>query len=611
LSDSPPKEEKPPEKPAEKPVYYGVRMKPGTTELQANIALFAGWDSLIGKIRPTTRKSDHFWWLVEYFWGPTSPKPFHRNPWAEKQVEEYCSGKIVSVSGCASSGKTTTAALWALLSWACSPEGTKVIVTSTSIKGARNRIWGQIREFHSSAGYLDEKRKPVRLPIPGVVVDSIGVIRLDKKKDGRTASQMSTIELIAAEQSQEKEAVDKLIGIKNERVLFVLDEAPDLSPSVLSAAFGNLTSNPNFQLIALGNFKSINDTFGMLSTPVNGWNSVSVETQEWETVFQGQRGKCIRFDGTQSPNVIAGENLWKGLYSIEKYEKDKLMGENTIEYWRFCRSFVVPANVSDRVFSESDFIKGNSFGKARWKTSPIPVCSLDPAFTTGGDKSIGVLGHFGEDETGKWVLDIKEVKAFRENIMDSTTPFDFQIASQWRDWSKSHGVSPSDAAFDCTGSGISFGSIVSQIWSPQVHGVAFGGAASERPVSESDPTKCRDSYMNRCAEIWFQGKEFVRAGQIRGMTREISEDLVERKRSDKERGTKVGVEPKRDMKMRTGKSPDYGDSLLILLDLLRERRGFTAGRFGKALDERAEEDGKWQEQADEIYDENALLAQQV
>lgn len=586
------------------PEFFGVLFPEGVNEFRAHMWAFANWDRMVAT-GCTTQRYNHFWWIVDQLYGPHSRKPFHANPWAEKMSIEACENRILSVSGCASSGKTTFFSLWALISWFCSPEDTKVIVTSTSIKGARNRIWGQICEFHRSATL--KNGSPVHLV--GKLVDSVGIIRLDMAKDGKEASQMSTIELIAAEQSQEKEAVDKLIGIKNKRVLFILDEAPDLSPSVLSASFGNLSANPNFQLIALGNFKSITDTFGLISTPKNGWASVNVDTQEWDTQYNGQPGKCIRFDGTQSPNVLEGKNIWPGLYSVEKYNQDLLMGVNTVEYWRFCRSFVVPSNVSDRVYSDADFVNGKSFDQPFWKREPVKISTLDPAFTTGGDDAICIIGEFGETTEGKWVYAPLEVIKIKEDVTDTSTPFDFQVAKQWIALSKSHGVNPSNAAFDATGAGISFGSLIQQTWSPQVYGVRFGGAASSRPVSESDPTPCKDRYTNHVSEIWYQGKEFIRAGQIKRLPPQIAEELVSRKRKDDmdNRSGKAAVEPKKDMKARIGKSPDMSDCLLIGVDLLRERHGWTAGRFGVGIETLAKENNEFAKQADELYAEDAVI----
>lgn len=582
---------------------FGLNFPDGTTEFQAHRYAFANFDEA-KRLGAFTERHEHFWWLADYFYGPGSLRPFHNNPWAEKMAIEASREKILSVSGCASCGKTTFFGMWGMMVWSCDPKRTKVIVTSTSIKGARNRIWGQICELHRSASMRDKNGfKPVSMV--GKLVDSLGIIRLDMARDGMEGSQMSTIELIAAEQSQEKEAVDKLIGIKNERVLFILDEAPDLSPSVLSASFGNLSANPNFQLIALGNFKSITDTFGLISTPKNGWGSVNVDTMEWETEYNGQKGKCIRFDGTQSPNVVAGRNIWPGIYSVEKYEQDLRMGPNTVEYWRFCRSFVVPANISDRVYSESDFINGDSFGVADWKREPEMFTSLDPAFTAGGDRAVASFGKWGECTDGKTRLMLTEQVEIREDVTDTKTPFDFQIARQWMAMARERGIPPSNAAFDATGAGMSFGSIVSQIWSPQVFAMQFGGSPTDRVVSSSESTPCSEVYFNRVAEIWFQGKEFVRSGQIRGITSRLASELTERKRVDKDR--RARVESKRDMKLRMNKSPDHADSFLIMVDLIRERRGWVAGDYGSGMRHMAKDGQDFAELADSVYSEDALL----
>jgi hypothetical protein len=268
---------------------------------------------------------------------------------------------------------------------------------------------------------------------------------------------------------------------------------------------------------------------------------------------------------------------------------------------------VVPANVSDRVYSESDFIRGKSTDVCRWKTEPIGVSSLDPAFSNGGDKAIATFGLFGEREDGVLTYQVTETVHLREDITKRHIPFDFQIAEQWMQQCRDRGVSPQNAGFDCTGSGMSFGSIVSQVWSPQVLGVAFGGSPTERTVNDSDDVKCCDAYANRVTEIWFQGKEFVRSGQIRGLPIYVIDELTERKRHKNERGTKAQVEPKREMKLRTGKSPDYADSFLIGIDLLRERHGWTAGGYGKAVAQSRTERNEFATTAADVYDENAVL----
>jgi hypothetical protein len=61
------------------------------------------------------------------------------------------------------------------------------------------------------------------------------------------------------------------------------------------------------------------------------------------------------------------------------------------------------------------------------------------------------------------------------------------------------------------------------------------------------------------------------------------------------------------MKLRTGKSPDKADSFLILVDLLRERHGWVAGRFGTAMQEHADAQDEFAKQAADVYDESAVL----
>ncbi len=91
-------------------------------------------------------KAENFWALVNMFWGKGSAKYFMRHPWAEKMVEELCKNRYLGLSGCESSGKTDMLAVWGIINWFVAPQDTMVLVTSTSLKESRKRIWGSIRE---------------------------------------------------------------------------------------------------------------------------------------------------------------------------------------------------------------------------------------------------------------------------------------------------------------------------------------------------------------------------------------------------------------------------------------------------------------------------------
>jgi hypothetical protein len=141
------------------------------------------------------------------------------------------------------------------------------------------------------------------------------------------------------------------------------------------------------------------------------------------------------------------------------------------------------------------------------------------------------------------------------------------------------GVLPENAAFDATGAGKPFGDIVAREWSPKVLRVEFGGKASKEPASVSDPTPGFARYANRVTEIWFGAKEMMRSGQIKGINEELAKELCARTYTTKKgEKTLLLAEPKTDMKMRIGKSPDIADAGLMLVTLCKERFSFGVDR---------------------------------
>jgi len=109
--------------------------------------------------------------------------------------------------------------------------------------------------------------------------------------------------------------------------------------------------------------------------------------------------------------------------------------------------------------------------------------------------------------------------------------------------------------------------------------VEFGGKASKEPTSLSDSTPGYESYANRVTEIWFGAKELMRTGQIKGVPQSLARELCARTyKTAKGEKMRLMAEPKADMKMRIGKSPDEADAALMLVALCKERFGFGASR---------------------------------
>ena len=505
----------------------------------------------------------HFKRVVDLLWNhPESKMRIEWTPWLERMIENAFEHKYLAVAGCASSGKSQAYALWAIVNFLMKPWATLVIVTSTSLKESRKRIWGAITDLWRAVPGL-----------PGKLVDSVGMIRMDDGTDTKYGDRCG-IALVAAERKKEREAVGKLVGIKQQRVIFIADELPELGESILEAAYTNLSNNPYFQLIGIGNPASYYDPFGQFATPKNGWGSISVEDEEWET----DRGLCLHFDAHKSPNIIAGHVVYPWMITPQNLQESaSKLGENSPGYWRMYRGFWCPTGSDNSIYSESDIIKYGADQRVQWIDKPTKVAALDPSFSANGDRSILYFGFVGKDTTGRNVICLDHYEELREDVTNKDEPRAFQIARQFKDKCEAWGVTPQNAAYDSSGGGAPFGDVVDSLWSRNVLRVQFGGKASERPVSLSDKTPGHERYANRVSELWWTGKELMRNKQLFGVTRELVREMTERLyTTEKGINMRIRVEPKADMKVRIGKSPDISDAAFILIELCRTRHGITA-----------------------------------
>lgn len=501
----------------------------------------------------------HFKRITTALWPDTGPKPFVWHPWAERMLEAACTNKYLAVAGCASSGKTDFFAIWAIVNFICAPYDTMVLVTSTTLKDSRKRIWGSIRDYWQAAP-----------PLPGKLVDSMGLIRFEDGSGG--ASDKCGIALIAAEKKKEKEAVGKLIGFKNKRVIVCADEMPELSESILEASASNLALNPEFQFIGIGNPASRFDAFGILAKPKLGWQSISPMDDEWDT----ERGRCIRFDGEKSPNVLSGKTLYPWLVTRAKLDDAKArFGENSLAFYRMFRGYWAPMGDEDNIYSETEIISAGGDLETIWMEPPTKVAALDPAFTNGGDRAPIQFGEFGVTRDGIPALMFTHRKLLTDDVNNKKKTRTEQIVQQFQEACEAGGIEPWCSAYDKSGAGGPFGDVVSMLWSNEVLGIQFGGKASELPVSTSDSTPSEERYANRVSELWFGAKELIRTGQLKGIDKEMAREMCARKYTTR-KGTslRLEVESKTEMKARMGESPDLADSAMILIELCRQRFGF-------------------------------------
>lgn len=504
-------------------------------------------------------KAEHFWNISDIMFNRGDEPMMIRTEWAEKMIEEACNHEYLAIAGCASSGKSHTMAAWGLVNWFASPEDTKVIMTSTTLKAAKKRIWGSVeRLWYACPG------------LPGKYIKSQGQI-VAVLAGGQTLD-TAGLELIACEKSQEEKSISNVIGMKAKNFIVVGDELSEIPGGILKAYKANLNKNPNSQFVGISNPSSRFDTFGDLATPKGGWKSVTESDYEWRT----ELGFAVRFDAELSPNVKAGREIVPRLPTIEMVRADReLHGPTSPDYYRMTKGWFPPAGAESGIYSEYDIIEGGCMDKVVWKGQPDIYVGLDPAFTSGGDRSCLVALKCGYDTSNKEVIQVDDI-VFLDVDATNSQPETQQIVGKLKDYCLDRNIHPSRVAFDATGGGISFGHVLTERWSPSVTGVHFSSAASNRQVSDHDERLACEVYYNKAAELWYGAKNLIADGRIKGMGKSLINEMTGRQYKSKGSERKILVESKKEYKKRLKSSPDIADAFFIALEIVKSKSEFGA-----------------------------------
>ena len=529
--------------PTTKKMDVGGLLIPPTSILTALLYGFAHHPKVIAR-------EYYFWRICDELWNHEDlPEPMMvRHPWAEKMIREALNNKYLAIGGSASSGKSHTMAAWGIVNWLSQPRDTLVLMTSTTLREARKRIWGSVISLLSVV-----EGAPIKIR------DSIGnAAYVDEREN---LIERAGLSLIAAEKSKTREAVGKFIGIKQKRVILIGDELSELSEAILNAGLTNLSKNPQFQLVGMSNPNSRFDAFGVWSEPDNGWDSVDIQTaDEWKTKWGG---KYIRLDGERSPNVLLGEVKYPWLPTATKLEEDRLLlGPESRGYMRMVRAIFFDSDETTGIYAESELTKSGAMGKVDWANTPTLVAGIDPAFTNGGDRTILAIAEVGYARNGQYVCQFTDTIHLNDDATNKAVPRTYQIVQQIVDHCKRRKVLPENVAVD---------------WSPNFMRVTFGGKASDKRVSMNSQLTGEELYVNRVSELWFVGKELMRTQQVFGVSSDLAQEMCARNYDMIKTGSlKVKIESKVEFKARFGRSPDLADAAFLALDCARQRLGLVA-----------------------------------
>lgn len=172
------------------------------------------------------------------------------------------------------------------------------------------------------------------------------------------------------------------------------------------------------------------------------------------------------------------------------------------------------------------------------------------------------------------------------------------------------GIPASHVFFDGTGRS-SFTAALMRLWSTEVVPIEFGGQATARPNfvgrryhedldyrrKKGDLLPCNEVFGKMVTELWFAFRAVVDAKQLRGLDMETIKE-AEKRTWKLTAGNRIDVEPKKEMKLRLGRSPDYSDAVCVGLEGAR-RLGFELGKLEGTTKRRSQ----WFKQLQRDYDE--------
>lgn len=534
--------------------------------------------------------------------------------WTDSILNEILENQFVGIVGPGSSWKTSTVARIAMMDWSLFPDCTLVIMSSTNMEGLRSRVYGETskmwgiayRRFEWWPGHPIDHR--CAIAYHDIDEDAVrdmrcGIIGIpNKTSDGKT------------------QGVSNMVGKKNTRVWSIADElqfmdrsfldaqnnlvnnGPNLLPGLKRDELGNPLKNSEGQVMPIRGYKAVfignpnptrpENALHVVCEPDVGWAALPDDgkTKVWtakQVPNSVIKARVINLDGADSPNNdFPGDTPhWPQLINkttLSRYQKD------SEAYWTQGRGVVKLGLAGMKVITIEICRQFKSFDAAVWNGSEktTRIGYADIAYGgVGGDRC--VCGHleFGHCVDGVVRMMFHPLVIVPVTIREDMIPED-QIAVFIRRYMEQSNVPPEHFYFDGRGSmAISF----ARLWSPLVNTVEFGGTPTERiagpdifytdkKTNMRRPKTAKEHYSKFVSELWWSWRYAVESDQVRGLSVDAVLDAAPREWFTLS-GDKIDIETKRDMKKRTGCSPDLADSIAIGIEGAR-RRGFTIAKLG-------------------------------
>jgi hypothetical protein len=514
--------------------------------------------------------------------------------WTERRFMTHCeSWNYITLAAGASASKSFDEASYAVLFWYANPKERNVTIASVTQASLLTRVWG----------YLTAHIKEMAVPLPYKYFSSNPprilfeeAVQIRHKISDDT---LHGIFAITARVGDNDQAIATWIGKHpKDKILLILDEATDMPMSILNA-LPNLNSHPEkFQLVAIGNSNSTMDLHGLLSTPANGWGSVSPDLIQWRTTQEN--GTCLYFSPYESPAIHDPDPLRRKILSRFLIGKETLtkketeLGVTSEKFYRWVLGFWKSRNLEEVTVTEA-FLEDTDFyqpGRVDWSGFyPLfRVAGLDPAFSTEGDKCIFRMGVVGHSMDNKIKIDLGNGQHTHEIKLSAINgvSMERQVGEEAIKLLMHYKIQLDHFAIDVTGQGRAIGEVIFLLNSMKGYPLGFGIPLKIYSMSHHNMYRRKKSPPDiipfNSYILWNDLRSYIEQKHIANLDDATRYQLTQRRIINTEaKGKRASrLESKLEYKRRMSAignphSPDEADAAALLIQVVKMRLGIVPG----------------------------------
>lgn len=503
--------------------------------------------------------------------------------WLDMQLEILTapSGTYTMLGGGGIGKSYILGTLFSRIWQACRPTERGVMIINTTQKTQSDRAWKYVidacNKFPWMPGKLTTGQDGPKLTIytsienphkPGKflhqIVPGVGIISQTIKRGSSAA------------------ATADLKGLHPKELMVVIEESNHLNKLHIERARANWITNEYYKVILTGNpeiedtAKGEADALYHFSEPLHGYGSINWGVDRtWPNRFGG---RAFHFDPYDSPRIKDPERFkvsrWLPTEEYIETKAKELGGTSSLLFKQQIRGIYdhdsLPYNPITLGMCQKAGIQGRAEftgqGRTRW-------AAFDPAYS-GNDEAFLKIAESGLTIDNKLVIDfIGEETNFSFRINpDSPDEPSFQMMNWVKEKLGVWKVPYENLIMDANIIGIGLGDIFTTFLSRNIHKVKLNGKPSERYIDLAESMKASDVCVNKQTELWIALQQLIMSRQIMGIDDSILSQLIQM--PAEKLGQKIKVLEKKHFRARFGYSPDRAETVLFIIDLMREK-GFA------------------------------------